>query len=84
MIVLQKIGGLTILERRKDRKAMQYPQQWQYCFLNVRETGRAIDYCDGNGDQEDRRPVTQIVSYLGQQGWELVSVVNFTPMISEP
>jgi len=59
---------------------MQHPQQCQYCFLNVRETGRAIDYCDGNGDREDRRPVAQIVSDLGRQGWELVSVVNFTPM----
>jgi hypothetical protein len=55
--------------------------RWQYCILNSARTRLSIDYCDGRGPQPiGNNSTANVLRELGQNGWELVSVVNNAPI----
>ena len=58
--------------------------QWRYCIYTVKRTSatqrvRTIDYCDGKGPQAIQiNSSAGVLQDLGQKGWELVTVVNYS------
>lgn len=55
--------------------------KWQYCVYNRAGETHTINFCDGKGPHEikDKSPA-HVLQRLGAEGFELISVVNNTPL----